>query len=492
MNNPAVLRAEEETQTNAESPDMHLIATTLVSQAAELDDLSYEQSRENLAKNAGVRVTVLDAERGKLRSNGTKAQGTPVLFNEPAPWHEAVNGAETLAAIAAVFPEYLHLPPGAADALALWTATAHAADSFMHSPRLNITAATRGCGKTLLLDVVHAMLPRPLRIENITPAAMFRIIAKDAPTLLIDECDRHLRENAELIGLLNAGFARGGVVPRCEGDKNEVKLFPVFAPVALCGIGELPGTLHDRSIIVLMERAIPGEIRRRFDSRHIETETVFKRRLIRWSQDHREQLANVDPTMPTAAANRVADVWRPLFAIAEVAGEGWPARVAASFAALALSDADSEPVSVQLLADVAQVMDKSSAAAMSSHDIVEGLVQLEERPWPTWNKGRPISPRQLARMLRSFRIAPGAHRTGQVVFKGYKRKALDDALARYVGAPPVLSVTQLQTMAGTASSESTIGYRNFVLPIEKPLQPNDGAGCDYVTDKTPPLSEVDL
>ena len=58
------------------------------------------------------------------------------------------------------------------------------------------------------------------------------------------------------------------------------------------------------------------------------------RKLARWCADNFARLETADPTMPDTAFNRLADNWRPLFAIADVAGADWPARAAASFAAL--------------------------------------------------------------------------------------------------------------------------------------------------------------
>ncbi len=341
----------------------------------------------------------------------------------------------------------------------------------------------------MLLDVVGTLTQRSQRIENLTPAVFFRVIEKYRPTMLVDECDRHLRDNAMLEGMLNSGFTRGGVIPRCEGDGNELRFFKVFAPVALCGIGELPGNLPDRSIKIPMERAKRGEIRVRFDSRHIELETELKRRLMRWTADNKAALVAADPRMPAALFNRVADVWRPLFAVAQVAGGEWPMRAAVAFTKIQRPDADSEPVAVQCLQDVADVMDKADAEIMATHDLVDRLILLDERPWQTWNKGRPISPRQLARLLRGFGVVPTAHRDGGTVFKGYRRASLNDALSRYAPVSSDLSVTELQPSNGAASDDFLSVTPSEPVTDELPLKPLCDAACNRVTDKTPPISD---
>lgn len=137
---------------------------------------------------------------------------------------------------------------------------------------------------------------------------------------------------------------------RCVGDNNEIRSFDVFSPVVLCGIGSLPGTLHDRSIVIRLERAKSGEVCERFDSRHIEKEKELRRKLARFAADNKERLDNCDPKMPDGAFNRIADNWRPLFAIAEIAGGDWPQRVAAAYAELAAkADIDAQGVGTMLL-----------------------------------------------------------------------------------------------------------------------------------------------
>jgi len=455
--------------------------------------LEYDLLRRETAKKLNIRLSTLDFEVAKRRPQpagaGTQLQGAEVLFNEPEPWPHPVDGSKLFSACASMLSDYVHLPSGAADATSLWAGAAHSFEDFAHSPRLNVKAATRGCGKTLTLDVVATITPRSVRFENMTQAVLFRIIAKHKPTLLIDECDRHLKNNNELIGLLNSGFTRGGTVPRCEGDQNEVRFFPVFGPVALSGIGDLSGTLHDRSIVINLERARPDEVKKRFDSRHVGPQTELKRKLMRWAADHKAELAAADPAMPMAF-NRVADVWRPLFAVAMVVGGDWPKRARVAFAQIQRPDSDSEPIQVQCLQDVAAVMEAGGFEIIATHELVERLVLLDERPWQTWNKGRPISPRQLARLLKGFGVVPSSRRDGADTFKGYRLDSLSDALSRYVPAQePMggnLSVTASQPNNGAACSDFlSVTTKNSVTDKIKPKPSNDAA-CDGVTDKTPP------
>src|SRR6185369_4778834 len=115
---------------------------------------------------------------------------------------------------------------------------------------------------------------------------------------------------------------------RCEGRDNAVRAFNAFAPVVISGIGPLHETLRSRSIRLILLKANEEEqeeLTARFDSRHTEIEAILCRKLARWALDNFAALQACDPPMPPGAYNRVADNWRPLFAIAHTVGGDWPA-----------------------------------------------------------------------------------------------------------------------------------------------------------------------
>jgi hypothetical protein len=45
----------------------------------------------------------------------------------------------------------------------------------------------------------------------------------------------------------------------------------------------------------------------------------LSRKAARWATDHAPELAAADPTMPDGIIDRVADNWRPLLAVADLA-----------------------------------------------------------------------------------------------------------------------------------------------------------------------------
>jgi len=409
-----------------------------ITRLAALPLMEYERVRKSEADKLGMRAAMLDRVVARLQPRDTIGlQGTPVKLTDVDPWHEPLNGAVVLDAIAETFSRYVVLPDGASDVLALWVVHAHCYKLFQHSPRLNISSPEKGCGKSTLRDVVALFVPRPVLTENLTSAVLFRLVDSQSPTILADEYDSWVTDNEELRGLLNAGHRQGAMVLRCEGDNREVRGFAAYAPAVLCGIGALPATLHDRSIVVRLERAKRGEIRERFDSRKTEAEQTLCRKLARWCTDNATRLAAIDPSLPDGAFNRVADNWRPLFTAAVAAGGDWPQRCAAAFSKLDSRQFDADSLRVELLADIRSVF---TGDRIFSKDLVDLLAQLRERPWPEVCRGKPITERWLARNLSAFGISSKNIRIENSQAKGYELADFDDAFARYLPERGILFV----------------------------------------------------
>lgn len=452
---------------------------------AKLPPSDYDRVRASEAKRLGIRTVTLDDEVARRRegyADGSDLQGQAVELANVELWAESVSGAEALDGVVEILAKYVVLPASAADAIALWVAHAHVFRVFMHTPRLNIQSPEKRCGKTTLRDVLATLVPRPLATENLSVAVLFRLIDKYQPTVLADEYDAWIHENEELRGLLNAGHKRGAKAYRCEGDNHEVRGFNVFAPVVLAGIGNLPGTLHDRSLVIKLVRAKPGEVKAGFDSRRIQAEAELCRKLARWCADHAKQIEDCDPPMPAGAFNRLADNWRPLFAVAEVAGGNWPQRAARSFALLtSQEDADADGIGTMLLTDIRSAFSQTAGDRMFSENLLESLRAMPERPWREIRKGKEITGAWLARHLRGFAITSRKIRIGDEVKQGYLRDDFAEAWERYL--PPEVETTRnggttLENTGIRGSGE--MEHSEPVFLFENPRKSNTGAGCTTV------------
>ena len=73
-----------------------------------------------------------------------------------------------------------------------------------------------------------------------------------------------------------------------------------------------------------MQRAKNGEVKKGWDSTDLEHETGLARKLARWIKDNTGDWVSARPSsMPRDVYGRLADNWRPLFAIAEAVGGEW-------------------------------------------------------------------------------------------------------------------------------------------------------------------------
>jgi putative DNA primase/helicase len=412
----------------------------MVAQLNGADPLRRELTREAaVAKLRAVGVSapgrLVDIALAERRPEEPTGNGTRLDLSPPTPWPDVVDGAMLLDDIAATFRRYVVAPDGGTDAMALWVMHAHAEAAAFVSPLLALTSPEKRCGKTTALAVIGALAPKALSAASITPAVIFRVVERYRPTLLVDEADTFLPGNDTLRGILNSGHTRATArVIRCEegGDGYEPRIFSTWASKAVALIGKLPGTLEDRAVNVRLRRKAKGEKvdRLRLDRLEPETEPL-RRQAARWVADHIDELKAADPSVPEILHDRAADNWRPLLAIADVAGGTWPERARA--AALALNGAGQEAsLGEQLLADLRAIFDDRAAEELSSETLLGALTSMDDRPWRELRHGKPINARGLARMLEPFGVRPKTIRMGERTPKGYVRTELTDAFTRYL------------------------------------------------------------
>ncbi|MCC5793862.1 MAG: DUF3631 domain-containing protein, partial [Chromatiales bacterium] len=410
-----------------------------IAELARLPALEYERVRKEHAELLGMRVSVLDeqVERGRAAA-GQPEEAIPCPLPIVEPARDPQDGAVLLDELAALFRRYVVLPPHAAETLALWVLFSWCIDSVRVAPVLAITSPEKRCGKTTVLSLLAGLCRRPLPSANLTAAVLYRAVEAWQPTLLIDEADTFLRNSDELRGILNSGHTRPtAFVLRTVGDDHLPARFSTWGAKAIALIGKLPDTLHDRALEVRLKRRLPGEPAEKLRLRKLNgAADSLAARCARWALDNAYALQDAEPAAPEALNDRAADNWEPLLAIADRAGGGWPAvaRQAALQAAGGAGDEDS--YRVLLLEDIRVAFDQSSQERLSTLELITQLGRLEERPWSDLERGQPISPRRLAKMLAGFAIRPVTVRLPSgATQKGYKRESFADTWARYL-APP--------------------------------------------------------
>lgn len=360
---------------------------------------------------------------------------------DPAGDADAPDGAAVLDDVEAFLSRFVAFPSAAAGvAVTLWTAHAHLIDSAESSPRLALLSPEPSCGKTRVLEVLDLLVPEPLHALSASPAAIFRTLAVERPSLLFDEVDaifgRRSDDGAEdLRSLLNAGHRRGASIPRCVGPNHDVKRFPVFAAVGLAGLGDLPDTIMARAIIVRMRRRAPHERVEPFRRREqAAAGAQLRGRLAEWAAGVADEVAEAWPDMPAGVEDRPADVWESPLAIADAAGGTWPERARTACVALCkVAESREASLGLRLLADLRAIF--GDADALHSEVILDRLHALAESPWGDL-RGKPLDARGLARRLRQYEIRSLKVKVEGKSLQGYRREHLWDAWTRYLSPTP--------------------------------------------------------
>ena len=403
---------------------------------ARLSPTEYDRARLKEARRLGVRGRVLDKEVARRRSQLDDAQANVVILPELEPWPEPILNAPALfSQVSDCYSRRIVFPAGGADATTLWTGHAHVFWVFHITPRLNFLSPEPGCGKSTALEVIGTMVPRPLSADSFTPGVMIRVVDVRPPTLVLDELDAYLHANNELRGLLNAGHKRGGCAYRCEAGGKKVRAFKAFAPAALAGLGALPATLRDRSILIHLVKAKEGEILEPFDPQHAALEQELGRKLARWAKDNLAAIQACKPALPSGIFNRVADNWRPLFAVAQVVGGDWPQRALDAFTSLN-ANPPVQDRGLVVLGDIQRIFAQSAAPRLFSAELVDSLCALPDRqyshPASLKPQGVKMTEATLARCLGRFGVRSRNLRIGDAQARGYEFADLAEPFARFL------------------------------------------------------------
>jgi hypothetical protein len=434
------------------------------------------------AFRAEVKKYVAPITKNPATSNPTNTDTTKTTLPfaiDPEPAVTLLPAADLLECIVKVIQSRIFCTPEVAYAQALWIFASwgvfppsdpdKGVDLF---PFMHISSPAKRCGKSTSLETIQHLVRRPLAAADVSEAALYRVIEKYHPTLLIDEFDRLIKKLRELIGLLNSAHTRNGSVIRTvemqiDGLRTfEPVAFSTFSPMVLAGIGRAPSTVEDRSIRTRLQRQPRGQPRKRAGRT---TLSAIRDKLAPHLMAHAEGVAVAmkagvpDNAIPASLNDRDADNWRPLLAVAKLAGGPWPDRAARAAVKLCGGAADSD--------------DRGSEWAL--RQLVEAVDELRRRvatEYIAWRKAgrKTINPMpgqrgvnrphvcsfipsddvaawliakddsgfgdcrdlntaklRLARLLRPFEIAPGLRRNAGQPTRGYDVTTIRVAWRRY-------------------------------------------------------------
>ncbi|MFJ1703282.1 DUF3631 domain-containing protein [Kitasatospora sp. NPDC088346] len=350
-------------------------------------------------------------------------------------------GAVLLAELRDHIRRYAVLPSAEAlDAVTLWVAATHLQAVWHHAPRLAIVAPARRCGKSRLLDILVETVHDPLITVNTSAAAIYRSLSDRPRTLLVDEVDtlfgnpRTAEMNEGLRGLLNAGHQRNRPVTRSVGNDHQAREFDTFAMAALAGIGDLPDTIMDRSIVIRMRRRADGEVVAPLrDRRDGVLLRATRAKLALWASRVREKAEALHPDMPVE--DRAADTWEPLVAVADLAGDSWPDRARRACVQMVAAEEEIEEDScggARILADIRRIFfTHGDTDTLPTTAILAALNDDPEAPWAEHGRGG-LTARGLAGLLKDYRISSANIRLPDgTQRKGYTFNKFADSWRRY-------------------------------------------------------------
>ena len=445
-------------------------AVALLSGLRASDPAAWSRTRAMFRAIDGVTIGDLDRMTAPADGEGDGKQGRPVVWEDPEPWPVPVDGAALLDDIKRLVEHYASLPAGGAVAVALWALYTWAFEAFGVSPNLMLTAPERESGKTRVTELLSWMVRRAKPVSDASAAAIVRGIERDGPTLLFDEAQSFLKRKADdpIRGILLASFTRRfAYVERVEGDGHEVRAFSTFTPKAMNGrnLARVDDMLTSRSIVLAMTRAPRWLPELRADRDPVGVE--LRQRCARWASDNAPELREADPDMGERIG-RLAQVWRPLFAVADTAGGDWPALARSAADVLEASAAKvadgGDTFGVMLLADVREVF--GTRDRIKSDDLDRALLALPERPWATLRRGdKPMTAQARGRMLADYgihattlRFADGDRK------KGYQRTDFEPTWTAY-----------LSDGGGNSNRDTVTTLENKGFP--RTANRDNGSGC---------------
>ena len=219
------------------------------------------------------------------------------------------------------FSERAHLPPDGGLVLAFFSLNTWTFDTFDTTPYVLLESATPACGKNTVLNTLAAICARPQMLTSASEAALFRMIDQSKPTLLLDEAEALAGrgERADCLrSIVQAGYKKGGTVPRCVGQDNEINNFDVFCPKIFAAIGGLTGALLSRCIVIHMEKAPAGQVRKSSRQHQLRRDSARLRELVEaYGEQSRDALIRLYDKEPDAGywprlQDREAELWGPL------------------------------------------------------------------------------------------------------------------------------------------------------------------------------------
>jgi putative DNA primase/helicase len=160
---------------------------------------------------------------------------------------------------------------------------------------------------------------------------------------------------------------------------------------------------------------------------------VVQAKLVRMAIDHSVQVSRVNLSLlPDGLSDREQDNWIYLLMIAQLGGDEWLEKAKEAALAMHANVEPSVSTGVELLSDIREIFALECEPKISTVGLIDQLIEDVESPWSVWNKGNPVSPRQLAKLLEPYGIKSKNLKFKGQTLKGFEVAQFEDAFKRYL------------------------------------------------------------
>jgi hypothetical protein len=325
---------------------------------------------------------------------------------------------------------------------------------FTYFPYLAINSPTRGCGKSLLEQILSELAWNATGLQtDPTPASLFRDIDANSSTLILDEIETlrnaEKEKRAALMGVVNSGFMRGVGVQRNERDSNGnfvLRTFDAYSPKVFAGINAVADTVRHRSLEIRMQRRGIGVRLDRFDVRVLGSGLQDLRdRLHRFALGNVSSIAGFYATaqqmpLPVGLDDRAKDILEPLFSVAASIGEREVRLLHRAAQEVAGHRAESEPESGLIMAVGALW------SLFQENDSARHVLRTADAVELFRGTGLKVDDAEAQRLLRELGFESKPNRVGGgEIMRGYRvdRETIGELCARYLPSTVTDDVTDV-------------------------------------------------
>jgi putative DNA primase/helicase len=363
---------------------------------AELPKLTHVARLKEAAKRLGEEFEILLEEFEVYYA-------ARILPETLEPWPEPVSTTELLAAIETKFRRYLVVSDAIATATTLWVLFTYVVEIAVHAPKLLFHFPEKDAGKTTALGVLRHMIQRPYAAVEATSAAVYRIVDRLKPTLLLDEADKLFQRNTMLAHIINASWTNGGQkIPRVGPGGVVVEYDPYGTQaIAMKGLN-MPDTTLSRCITCMIWPKLPTEVVEDFNYVDDEEFKTIRRKVVRWTADNVVALRDANPEPAPGFNNRIKMNWKILLAIADLAGGDWSKRARAAALELRKEDGSEPTDRIKAVAAMEQLL--RGREEITSAEVCAALTADPTSEWCDFRGRGVISQTQFAALLRPYGI----------------------------------------------------------------------------------------